>query len=138
MLSVSPDIATEPTSVDNGYLTLIQSLMLVQIGIIVTATVEAVILGLVSFSVAVLPILNATFAVWTMMLMRGVGRLSARARKWTIRLQVGWLLLAAVDMAFAILMADRSLEPVPVITRILLPAILIYLLRRPDVRTRFS
>ena len=138
MLLTSPDIDADQAVSDTGHLTLVRSLMLVQIGIIVTATVEALILGLVSFALAFLPILNAVFALWTMMLMRGIGRLSARARTWTLRLQVGWIALAAVDMAFAMLMADRSLEPVPVITRILLPAVLIYLLRRPDVRSRFS
>ena len=129
------DIAAAP---DDGALTLIRALMLVQIGVIVTATVEAAVLGLASPGLALLPILNASFAVWTMMLLRGVGRLSARSRKWTMRLQVGWIALALVDLLLAVWLADRSLEPVPLLTRMFLPAILLYLLKRPDLTERFS
>ena len=87
---------------------------------------------------ALLPFVNGAFAVWTMFLMRGLGRGSTRSRKWVIRLQLGWIALAAIDLLLAYFLADRGLEPVPLITRMLIPTLLIYLLRRPSVRAGFG
>lgn len=123
---------------DDGLLVLTRALLLVQVGVIVTATIESLVVGAASANLVALPALNGGFAVWTMFLMRGLGRESARARRWVMRLQVGWLGLAAIDLALAGMLADRGLEPVPVVTRMLIPLLIIRLLRAPDPRQRFE
>lgn len=130
--------ASPPPPPNAGHLRLVRALLLVQIGVIVTATFESLVVGVASPNLISLALLNGVFAVWTMFLMRGIGRTSARARKWTIRLQIGWIILATIDFLLAIFMADRGLEPVPVITRILIPGLIIHLLRRRAVRFLFG
>lgn len=138
MVTEPARLDTPPPPPNAGYVQLVRALLLVQIGIIVTATIESVIVGVASPNLVSLAVLNGVFAVWTMFLMRGIGKSSARARKWTIRLQVGWIALALIDLLLAILMADRGLEPVPVITRVLIPGLVIHMLRRPPVRYLFG
>lgn len=127
-----------PADPERGAVTLIRALLLVQIGVIVTATIESLVVGAASPTMVGLPVLNGFFAVWTMTLMRGIGRGSERARRWTVRLQFGWIGLAVVDLLLAALLASRGLEPVPIITRLLVPVLLIHLLNRPSVRALFE
>lgn len=135
-LPIAPPPALEDDA--DGRLILVRALLLVQIGVIVTATIESFVVGIASPNLVGASILNGFFAVWTMFLMRGVGRRSRRSRSWIIRLQIGWILLAVIDLLLAVILADRGLEPVPVITRLLVPSLLIYLLRRPAVRALFE
>ena len=138
VMLTEPTTATLPKAPDEGALMVIRALLLVQIGVIVTASVESLVVGVASPNMVGLPLLNGVFAIWTMFLMRGIGNRGPRARLWTIRLQIGWIGLAVIDLLLAAFLADRGLEPVPVLTRLLVPTLLIHLLRRPTVRALFE
>ncbi len=63
-------------------------------------------------------------------LVRGVAGRSGRSLRWARRLQYGWLTTAVVDMGLSVVLAGIGPAPTPVLTRIVLPAALIVVLRR--------
>ena len=83
-------------------------------------------------------VLTGLAAVVTLALPRGLRRRSRRARTTVVVLQVLWLVSAAVDLLLAIVLARRGLEPVPTITRIVIPIVVFRILRRPQVRAAFG
>ncbi len=116
---------------DDGSRQVVRALLLVQVGVIATSTIESLVVGLASPNLVALTVVNGLFATWTALLLRGIRLASPRARKWTLRLQIGWIGLATIDLLLAVLLADRALEPVPIITRMLIPTLVILVLRRP-------
>lgn len=91
--------------------------------------------GPVAAPIALFGFLTAAGTLW---LVRGIGRRSKKARKVAIWLQVGILIVAAVDLLLAIFLAQRGLELVPTLTRVVLPVTVFRLLRKPDVRAEFG
>lgn len=118
---------------------IIRILVLVEAAIASVMVIEA--LAAIAFSgPAAAPLVLAAViaAAGTLWLVQGIGRRSKRARKFAIWLQVGILIVAALDLLLAILLAQRSLELVPTLTRVVLPLTVFRLLRKPDVRAEFG
>lgn len=117
----------------------IRVLLLVEAGIAVVMSIEALFslafAGPAAVPIAVLGLVGATTAF---ILVRGVGRRSRVARKVTLWLQAGILLVALIDSGLAIVVAQRGLELVPTLTRVVLPISIFVLLRRDPVRREFG
>lgn len=114
-------------------------LVFVQAAIAVTMVFEASIGGLLAGPAAVFVVAPTLMAAVLMLwLARGVGRRSRGARRIIILVEVVILLLAAVDLLLAIALAQRTLEMVPLLTRVVLPVAVIRLLRRPQSRVEFG
>ncbi len=111
---------------------LLRQLLLVQAAVVATATVEAAIFGAASPNLVPLALLNLAGLVWTLRLRRGIGRgerFRTRALRWTQR---GWIGLAILDLGLALALADRGLEPVALLTRVVLPVAILRVARRLD------
>ena len=118
---------------------IIRILVLIEAAIASVMAIEA--LAAIAFSgpaAAPLVVAAVLAAAATLWLVRGIGRRSKRARKVAIWLQVGILIVAALDLLLAILLAQRGLELVPTLTRVVLPVTVFRLLRKPDVRAEFG
>ncbi|MBT8217469.1 MAG: hypothetical protein HKN74_05260 [Acidimicrobiia bacterium] len=131
---------THPTpSLDTGWLGVVRVLLVVQGGIAVLSTIEVTVAGAVlGPAIAPLIILNLAAAALTLIAARGVVRRSARSRRLAIVLEWTVLVFATIDLLLAIFLAKRGLEPVPLITRVVVPYLVIRLLRRRDVRAEFG
>lgn len=114
-------------------------LVFVQGAIAVTMTFEAAVGGLLAGPAVIFVVIPTLIAaVLTLWLARAVRRRSRRGRRMVITVEVVVILLATVDLLLAILLARRSLEPVPILTRFVLPIAVIRLLRRPSSRIEFG
>lgn len=127
------------TQMDTSVLGVIRTLLLIQGGIAVMSTLEAL-LAAAAFGPLSAPIVVLTggAAFLTLMAARGVVRRSPRARTTAIWLEGLVLAFAVVDLFLAIVLARRGLELVPVLTRMVLPVVIIRLLRRRQVRAEFG
>jgi hypothetical protein len=114
-------------------------LVFVQGMVALVATVE---IGIVTAAMGGLTmaafVLTGLATVVTLVLPRGLRRRSRRARKTVVVLQSLWLVSAAIDLLLAIFLARRGLEPVPTITRIVIPIAVFRILRRAQVRAAFG
>ena len=106
------------------------------------AFVAAIEIGIVTAAMGGITVasfaLTGLAAIVTLALPRGLRRRSRRARKTVVVLQVLWLFSATVDLLLALFLARRGLEPVPTITRIIIPIVVFRILRRPQVRPVFG
>lgn len=122
-----------------GRIEVIRILVLVEAAIAVVMSVET--LAALAFggpAAAPLVFVAATAAIGTLWLVRGICRRSRRARRLAIWLQSGIVLVAVIDMALAVIVAQRGLELVPTLTRLVLPIAIFRLLRKSEVRTEFG
>ncbi|NND01850.1 MAG: hypothetical protein HKN91_03605 [Acidimicrobiia bacterium] len=135
--TASPPIAPEVE--DTSFLTVIRVLLLIQGGIGLTSLLEVSIAGF-GFGVPLffLMALNLTFAVLTLYLAKRIPRHGRKARRTVMWLQYGWLFAATVDTMLSLFMIQRLLEPVPILTRIVVPLALIRMLRSPRSRLLFN
>lgn len=124
------DTTTALTPTDPGRLHLARTLLLVQAGIIATSVVESVVVGAASPNLVSLALLNVVALAVTLLLRRGLGRGSERARRWVRRVELGWMVLAVVDLGLSLALA-RSVELVPIATRLVLPWAIRRLTREP-------
>ncbi len=125
--------------IDTSIVGVVRTLLLVQGGIAVMSTVEAIIAGVALGGLAFpIVLLTAGAAVFTLLAARGVVRRSRRARKTVIWLEGFVLFFAAIDLLLAMALAKRGLELVPTLTRIVVPIVIIRLLRRQEVRAEFG
>lgn len=113
-------------------------LVLVQASIAVVSLVEVLVVGATGAPLAPIILLNLAFAVGLLVLTRGIGRRSRRARTVLLGLEVTVLVLAAVDVLLSLLLAHRLIELVPTITRIAIPYAVFRLLRTPAARSEFG
>ncbi len=128
------DTNKQPTSVD-----IVAVLLLMQAGIASVSTLEALVSTLAfGPSGALLVLLNGALAVGLVLAAGGLRRRSDGARRFARVMQVGFLIWAAFDMALALALADRTLELVPIVTRIIVPVAIFRLLKRPQVRAEFE
>ena len=124
---------------DTSVLGVVRILLLIQGGIAVLSTLEVSVAGLaLGPAVAPLILLNLLAAGLTLGAARGVARRSRRSRRLAISLEWIVLVFALVDLLLAIFLAKRSLELVPVLTRLALPVAVIHILRRRDIRAEFG
>ena len=131
---------THPTpAMDTSVLGVVRVLLLIQGGIAVLSTIEVAVTGMaLGPAVAPLVILNLLAAILTLGAARGVARRSRRSRRLAISLEWIVLAFAIIDLALALFLAQRSLELVPVLTRLALPVAVIRLLRRREIRAEFG
>lgn len=114
-------------------------LIFVQGAIAVTMVLEAAVGGLLAGPAAALVVIpTVVTAVLILSSARGVARRSKRARRIVILVEVFIVLMATIDLLLAVLLARRSLELVPILTRFVLPITVIRLLRRPASRVEFG
>ena len=124
---------------DTSLLGVVRVLLLIQGGIAVMSTIEvAVASAALGPAVAPLVLLNATAAALTLITARGVVRRSRRSRRLAITLESIVLAFALVDLLLAVVLVQRGLEPVPFLTRIVVPFLIIRLLRHRDIRAEFG
>ena len=124
---------------DDSPVDIARLLIFVQGAIAVTMTLEAAIGGLLAGPAVVFVVVpTLVAAILTLWLARSVGRRSRRARRLVVIIEVMVVLLALVDLLLAIVLAQRSLELVPILTRLVLPLAIIRLLRRPVSRMEFG
>ena len=122
-----------PTRVDVARI-----LLLIQAAIAVVSLLETAVVGAAGGPLGPATLLSAVFATGMLALVAGVGRRSRRARR--IVIVVEWIVIAfaAIDLALAGILAHRSLELVPILTRLVLPLSVIRLLRRSSSRREFG
>lgn len=126
-------------AMDTSVLGVVRVLLLVQGGIAVLSTLEvAIAVFAVGPAVAPLVLLNVLAAILTLVAARGVARRSRRSRRLAISLEWIVLIFAVLDLALALFLAKRSLELVPVLTRLVLPLAVVRMLRRRDIRAEFG
>ena len=126
-------------AVDTSLLGVVRVLLLIQGGIAILSTLEVAVAGMaLGPAVAPLVVLNLLAAALTLGAARGVARRSRRSRRLAISLE--WIVLgfAVIDLALALFLAKRSLELVPVLTRLALPVAVIRMLRRREIRAEFG
>lgn len=126
-------------ALDTSLLGVVRVLLLVQGGIAVMSTIEvAVASAALGPAVAPLVLLNLTAAALTLIAARGVVRRSGRSRRLAITLELIVLTFAFVDLLLAVLLVQRGLELVPLLTRIVVPFMIIRLLRHREIRAEFG
>ncbi len=107
--------------------TTVRFMLLIQGAIFVTSTIESLFALSMGPLGAITVALTAGLAAWTLRLATraggGHGRRSIRLTQWAL---LGW---AGVDTALAMAMAGRLLEPVPLLTRVVLPIVILRLSR---------
>ena len=118
---------------------IIRVLLLVEAGIAVVMALEGLAAILFAGPLgAATAVLGVAGAILMLLLTRGVGRRSRLARKLTLWIQAGIVLVALIDLVLAVVIAQRGLELVPLLTRVALPISIFVLLRRDPVREEFG
>jgi hypothetical protein len=82
-------------------------------------------------------LLTVVGAVATLVLVARLRKRRASTRRWVMALQVGWVVLATVDLGLALALAGRGLTPTGFLVRMVLPGAIFWLLRRPAARAEF-
>ena len=115
--------------------------MLIQGSITLLNALEVLVIGL---AMGTMPLLLPTLllttagAVLAFVAAAGLGRLATWARRFTIVAEVLVLWVAAIDLGLAVGIAHASLDVVPMLTRVVIPVLVIVLLRRRVAREAFS
>ena len=123
---------------DEGPIQVAVLLLFVQGALAVTLAVEAVGSAIIfSGASAISALLSVAGAVVTLSLVSKLLRRRRSARRWVMALQIGWVVFALVDLGLALALAGRGLTPAGFLVRIVLPASIFWLLRRPPVRAAF-
>ncbi len=124
---------------DSSLIEVVRILVLLQGAIALTSALEAAILGAAFAGPATLSlVLTAGGALLTLGMAAALGRRARWSRRLVIWLEIGWVLAAVVDLALAVFLARRPLEPVAILSRLVLPLAIVYVLRRPAVRAAFA
>ena len=100
----------------------------------VEAVGAALIFGGIPAFGAILTVAGATV---TLALVARLPKRRRSTRRWIMGLQVGWLTLALVDLLLVVTLAGRGLTPTGFLIRMVLPASIFWLLRRPTARIEF-
>jgi hypothetical protein len=132
-------MANETDLTDGGSISVARILLLVQGAIATVTVVEAAVFGTAfgaPLSAALL--FTGVGAGITLWLAAAVVRRSRRARKVALIFQGFWLAFAAIDVLLAGFLVQRSLELVPMLSRVVLPVAIIALLEQRSVRAWFG
>ena len=106
-------------------------LVLIQGAILAVATLEAIVfLAFVGQASSVSLALTAGAAVLTLATAAGLARGSRRARSWTLVAELAVIVVGLIDLVLAMLMTGEAVGPVGLLTRLVLPAAVITILRR--------
>lgn len=126
-------VTTRPqrTTVD-----VVRLLLLLQSAIAVTTLIEAVVFG-TAFGAPTAALPTAFYAGSLLVLTARIGRRGRWARRAALALEVLVVVWALIDLGLSVALTQRSLELVPVLTRIVLPVAIFRMLRRPHARAEF-
>jgi hypothetical protein len=116
----------------------VRILVLIQAAIATVTVIEVGIWAASGAPLGPIVLLNLAFAVGLLYLTAGIHRRSRRARKTLLWIEVTVIVFAAIDMILSLLLAQRSLELVPLMTRFALPFAVFRILRKPPVRAEFG
>jgi len=134
---IAPPIV--PELEDTSFLTVVRVLLLIQGGIGLTSLLEVTVAGFgQGIPLFILMGLNLGLAALTLYLAKRIPHHGRRARRTVLWLQYGWLFGAIIDTTLSLIMIQRLLEPVPILTRIVVPLALIRMLRSPQSRLLFN
>jgi hypothetical protein len=115
-----------------------RALVLVQASIAVMTLIEVFVMSATGAPLGAVVLVNAAFAISLLLLVRGIGRRSPRSRRILIWIEGFVLVLAAIDLGLSLLLAQRLLELVPLLTRVVIPLVVFRILRRHSVREEFG
>ncbi len=118
----------------------VASLLLFVQGAIAVALASEAVGAAIAFGGAPAPgaILTVAGAVATLVLAGRVRGHRRSTRRWILAFEIGWIVLAAVDLLLATFLADRGLTPVGFAVRMALPGAIIWSLRRPAAKVAFG
>lgn len=124
---------------DESFLVVVKALLLIQGAIGIASLLESLLAsaaqGLIIFSTVGLTGAGGILTLW---LAGRIERHGPRVRRTVIRLQYLWLAGATIDLLLSLVMTQRLLEPVALLTRVVIPIALIRMLRNPTARLLFN
>lgn len=137
--ATAPPPVIAPEVEDTSFLTVIRVLLLIQGGVGLTSLLEVTVAGFAQGIPLLIPmVLTGGGALLSLYLAKRITRHGRKARRVVNWLQYAWLAGAFIDLALSVFMIQRILEPVPILTRIVVPLALIRMLRSPRARLLFS
>jgi CHASE2 domain-containing sensor protein len=114
-----------------GSMDIVRTIILTQGAILVASTIEsAIFAGAFGPNAMFGVVLTAVAAVLTLGTSAALGRGSRRARRWTLIAEGAVLAGGILDLALMVLMTGSFLGPVPALTRLVAPLVVIVLVRR--------
>jgi hypothetical protein len=132
--------ALRHTSLNPGTSGIVRVLLLLQGGFALLSVLEVVFMGLVSGTLPVLvPVaaITGVLAIATLWLAAGLRSGSRRGRRLTFAIEGFVLLGGLADLGLSLAFSHAFLDPVPAVTRLLIPTAIIVILRRPAARCAF-
>lgn len=112
--------------------------MLIQAAIATVTVIEVGVWAASGSPLGPIVLLNLAFATGLLFLTSGIRKRSRRARKTLIWIEVTVIVFAVIDLLLSLLLAQRLLELVPLMTRLALPYAVFRILRKPHVRSEFG
>jgi len=126
-------------SSDEGPVAVAALLLFVQGALTVALAAEAVGAAIIFGGAPALgAILTVAGATLTLALVARLPKRRQSTRRWIMGLQVGWIMFGVIDLLLALALAGRGLTPTGFLVRIVLPATIFWLLRRPAARAEFE
>lgn len=114
-------------------------LLFIQGAIAVALSAEALGAAIIFGGVPVVgAILTVAGATMTLALVARLRKRRPSTRRWIMGLQIGWITFGIIDLLLALGLAGRGLTPVGFLIRVVLPAAIFWLLRRPAARAEFE
>lgn len=133
------DQAIPSVDEDHSYLLVVRVLLVLQGAIGLASLLEVTIAGATQ-GVVLFPIMALTggSAFMTLWLAGRIQNRGRKTRKAVVVLQYLWLFGATLDLLLSLFMTQRFLEPVPTLTRVVVPIALIRMLRSPRSHQLFA
>ncbi|MCH7584753.1 MAG: hypothetical protein IH941_06295 [Acidobacteria bacterium] len=116
----------------------VRILVLIQAAIATVTLIEVGVWALSGAPLGPIVLLNLAFATGLLYLTAGIRKRSRRARKALLWIEVIVIVFASIDLILSLLLAQRPLELVPLMTRLALPFGVFRILRKPHVRSEFG
>ncbi|MEE8498661.1 MAG: hypothetical protein V3S62_09005 [Acidimicrobiia bacterium] len=116
----------------------VRILVLIQAAIATVTLIEVGVWAAFGSPLGPIVLLNLAFATGLLYLTSGIRKRSRRARKTLLWIEVTVIVFAVIDLIISLLLAQRPLELVPLMTRFALPFAVFRMLRKPNVRAEFG
>jgi uncharacterized membrane protein (DUF2068 family) len=116
----------------------VRILVLIQAAIATVTVIEVGIWAASGSPLGPIVLLNLAFATGLLYLTAAIRRRSRRARKTLLWIEVTVIVFAVIDLILSLLLTQRPLELVPLMTRFVLPFAVFRILRKPQVRAEFG
>jgi hypothetical protein len=123
---------TPVSRLDESIVNIIRILVLIQGGIAFVSMLEVGFVTATTGGYTILAfVLTLIAAVLTLRMSTGLGRRSRRARRITIRIERAIIVIAFLEVLLTLLLARSLPAPITVITRFVVPFVVIRLLKKP-------